>query len=230
MFRKQLLIIAFILVVIAIAGMIYFVFFRGIISPGVNNTNEGTNGTLPGTNNAATNRVTVNDILANLPVINTSTNAPSTNVNTAPDRIARGGATTVSTVTESPTLSAAIAGDGSSVVYYDPITKKFYRISKDGKSRTEMSDQVFPNVESIVWSPTKDSAIITFPDQSKILFNFSNGTQATLPKEWDEITFSPQGNQVAYKFITTDVNNRWLAISQPDGSESVGVEPLGDND
>ena len=230
MFRKQFLIIAFILVVIAIAAMIYFVFFKDVISPLANNTNGGTNGTLPGTNNAATNRVTVNDILANLPVINASTNALSTSVNAVPDTIARGGVTTVLSVTETSAVSAAIASDGSSVVYYDPITKKFYRVSKDGKSRIELSSQIFPDVTNIVWSPSKDSAIITFPDQSKILFNFSNGTQATLPKEWDDITFSPQGNQVAYKFITTDVNNRWLAVSQPDGSESVGVEPLGDND
>ncbi|MFC1687171.1 hypothetical protein ACFL0L_01155 [Patescibacteria group bacterium] len=223
--RRILLIIAFIIVVIIIGILIYFVFFKDFISPANNAINNaGVNGELPISNDAV-NRITINEVINRLPLTNDTINV---NVQAQPDRVAQGGATIASLVTQDTTLGAVIDADGLSIVYYDPVTGKFYRISNDGKTKVELSDKVFHQVDTIDWSPNRNEAIITFPDGSKILYNFLNDTQVTLPKEWDDVEFSPEGNQVAYKYLAEDEDSRWLAIANPDGTEVRGIEPIGD--
>lgn len=223
--RKILLIIAFIVVVIIIGVLIYFVFFRDFVTPSNNALNNfEINGNLPISNDAV-NRLTINEVINRLPVTNQVGNV---NVQRQPDRIASGGATIASRVTQDTTLGAVVDADGLSVVYYDPVTGKFYRVSNDGSIRLELSDKVFHQVDTIDWSPNRNEAIITFPDGSKILYNFLTDTQVTLPKEWDDIEFSPEGNQVAYKYLAEDEDSRWLAIANPDGTEVRGIEAIGD--
>lgn len=225
--RRILLIIAFIIVVIGIGVLIYFMFFRDVFAPTNGNVNTGTNGVLP-ISNGNINRIVTNTTINGFPNVNGGTGT-NTNTSTLPDTVARGGVTVTKAVTDTPALSPTIATDGS-IVYYDPLTGKFYRVSADGSTKTELSDRVFPQASEVEWSPSKTSAIITFPDQSKVLFDFATGRQTTLPKEWDDVVFSPDGAQVAYKFLSNDENDRWLAIANPDGTNVQGIEPLGGNE
>ncbi len=223
--RRPILIVAFVLVVIGIGVLIYFLFFKGMVTPANNANNAGTNGTLPISNNLV-NRITANTVVNGLPIVNGSV----TNVDTtkAPEPIARGGRTITQTVTDGTAISPASTTDGSTIVYYDPATGKFYKVSRDAKTRIELTSQTFPDAQSVVWSPTRDRAIIAFPDQSRILYNFTTQVQTTLPKEWSDVTFSPDGGQVAYKYLSGDENTQWLAVSNPDGTEVKGIEPVGD--
>ncbi|MFH1236555.1 MAG: hypothetical protein V1685_06520 [Parcubacteria group bacterium] len=223
--RRTFLIVGFIIVVIVIGVLIYFLFFRGFITPTNNENVNGVNGGLPLSNDAV-NRITINELLNRLPPVN-GVNGGNTNRPVEPDRVARGGATVAPIVVQDTTQGLAVDRDGSSLVYYDPITDKFYRINRDG-TKTELSGNAFPEVSEIVWAPDRSSAILTFPDGSKILYNFDTNTQVTLPKEWDDVTFSPDGGQVAYKYMAEDADARWLAISNPDGSEVRGIEHIGD--
>lgn len=123
-----------------------------------------------------------------------------------------------------PTLS----GDGSSVQYYDKADNKFYKINGDGEV-VEMTSDKFFNVDTVTWSPAKDRAIITYPDQSKIIYDFTTKKQITLPKHWEEFNFSPNGSQVAFKSMGYDPENSWLAVMNNDGTMAKTVEKIGTN-
>ncbi len=124
--------------------------------------------------------------------------------------------------------SPTLAGDGSSIQYYDKADKKFYKIN-DNNEVVALSNDKFFNVDTVTWSPTKDRAIITYPDQSKIIYDFTTQKQITLPKHFEEFNFSPNGNQVAFKSLGYDADNSWLAVMNDDGTMARTVEKIGTN-
>ncbi len=227
--KKIFYLIIFIVLVIAFAIMIYFVFIADLIAPPVNNsnTNENTNtlntNGLPVINGNVSNvnRVNVNQTNSG-GFINSNTGAGQNLSN-----IADGGQTIANEVYNNPLLSPTptIVGDGFR--FYDSIRGKFYYIDENG-NYIELSDQVFPDAEDVRWSPVNNKAVITFPDESKIMYDFDAHQQVTLPKEWDDITFSSNGNQLGFLNLSSNENERWLAVSSPDGSKIQLIEPIGD--
>jgi len=143
---------------------------------------------------------------------------PYTNVPSGQDAdaIATGGITAVKTIADSPTLNPTLSNDGK-VQYYDKSDGHFYMIDKNG-NKILLSDKVFHNVENIVWAPTKEKAVIEYPDGNKILYNFDTETQVTLPSFWQEFSFSTDGDKLVSESIGLDPENRWLVISNVDGS------------
>jgi Tol biopolymer transport system component len=93
-----------------------------------------------------------------------------------------------------------------------------------------MTSDAFPEAEDIAWAPSKDKAIISFPYDSKILYDFTQRKQYSLPKETAEFSFSPNSDKIAFKYKGENRDDRWLAVSNPDGSEAAIIEPLGDKD
>ncbi len=230
--KKILLIIGFILLVIVLGVLIYFVFIRDLFGPQNGNTNENINGVtneninggLPNTNGV----VNINGTTVNVNrVINT--NRQQANVNgQIIDDVARGGDTYANAVISQPASGVSLSTDGTGLRYYDPAQAKFYKLDSQGKPE-ELSDKIFPEAKKIVWSPKNNKAVITFPDQSKIIYDFDKKQQVTLPKEWDSIKFSPNGDQLGFLNISDQESARWLAVSNSDASEVKLVEPLGDN-
>jgi hypothetical protein len=144
-----------------------------------------------------------------------------------PDTIARGSDTYVLPLTENKVLGAALSANKQNLVFYDKEAQKFYRISSDGKSKLPLSDEKFYNVESVDWSPDSTRAIITYPDDIKIFYDFSSRQKTTLPKEVKEPVFSADSNKISFKYETTDENKNFLAVAKPDGSETKLIEPMG---
>lgn len=142
--------------------------------------------------------------------------------------IARGGLTQAPTLTTTLTLNPTISRDGKNLNYYNPSDGKFYWITPEGKAAL-LSNQTFYNIKNAIWSDQSDKAIIEYPDNSKILYNFTTQRQVTLPKHWEDFSFSRQGDQIAAKSIGLSPENRWLIVANPDGSEAKLIEPLGDN-
>lgn len=226
--KKTIYIIIFIALVIGFAVMIYFVFIADLVNPPTNNdnlndnANQITNTGLPVTNGVSNiNTVNINA------VTNTSgyliANISNRNISTS----AQGGDTAANSIYDNPILSPTATMTGDGFRFYDELSGKFYYIDKDGNI-IELSDQVFPEAESINWSPVDNKAIITFPDQSKIMYDFDQQKQATLPKEWDDIEFSPTGDQLGFINLSSKEDQRWLAVSSPDGSQVQLIEPIGD--
>lgn len=222
---KRLILIALLVIVIGLVGYaIYYVFFRPFVvndNNVVNNTNTVNNGgVLPSTN---TNRI----------VTNQNTNiATNGNVNAELPPIADvadGGLTKVNSVSDTSVYLGAPTADNSGYVYYDDDLNKFYRVSSNG-DKVELSEEEFYNVDNVAWSPDRDQAVISYPDGSNIYHNFQTNQSVTLPKEIDEISFSDSGDKIAYEFLGSTDNEKWLGISNPDGSGQQIIQGLGDNE
>lgn len=129
----------------------------------------------------------------------------------------------VETAVVDPTVTA-----GGNVQFYNQNDGKFYRVASDGSAQ-ELSDEVFFNVQKVEWSPNQSSAIIEYPDGANIYYDFETKRQATLPKHWEDFSFSAGGDQIAAKSIGLSPENRWLVAANPDGENVQFVEPLGNN-
>jgi len=117
-------------------------------------------------------------------------------------------------------VDSSILGSGKDTVgsakFYNTTDGKFYRLNKDG-SIAALSDEVFFNVQNATWSPTKNESVIEYPDGSNIYYNFDTKKQVTLPKHWQDFSFSPFGDKIASKSMGLATENRWLVTADPEG-------------
>lgn len=203
------------------AFMIYWFFFRGTQPPTNENENVNVNA-LPNVNAANLN---VNGAVNE----NGNVALPNVNAGILPDLIARGGDTTTTRLTDNSILEPTFAGNGLDLLYYDANDDRFYRRSADGRTRTILTDETFPEVESVTWAQSGEKAVITFPDDSNIYYDFETKTKATLPRELKDVSFSPQGDKLASKFVGPTADDSWLTVSNPDGTGAQALERLGEN-
>ena len=232
-YKKVFLVIGFIALTVFLGFLLYKTFFASnlTITPEITNNATSTGG-LPlagaGTGQISTSTGTGN--LTDNGNINASStnplNSEQPNANT-PSDTAIGGITKVTALTSSPGLGATSSNSGG-VQYYNTADGYFYKIDQNGNA-VKMSDRVFHDVSNITWAPSKDKAILEYPDGSKILYNFGTQKQVTFPNYWQDFSFSPQSDQVIAKSIGLDPNNRFLVTASDDGSRVTNIEPIGTN-
>ena len=222
-YKKVFLIIGFLALVGLIGYLIWRVFFTAVILPPTATTTPGAISGLPtaGPGGEVTGGEEIPGILPGGTVI-PGTSAPSAE---EPNDLAVGGLTKIASLTESPTLDPTLSADGS-VQYYNQDDDKFYKIDKDGQA-VLLSDKVFHDVKNIVWAPSKDKAIIEYPDGNKILYNFQTKKQVTLPSYWQDFSFSPASDKIVSESIGLDPENRWLMVSGDNGSQAKALEAIG---
>ncbi len=119
-------------------------------------------------------------------------------------------------------------GQNGAVRYHNVNDGKFYVVAPDGSSKA-LADQVFYNVEKVTWANTANKAVLEYPDSSKIIYNFDSKKQVTLPKHWEDFSFSPDSSEVAAKSVGLSPDNRWLVVTKDDGTGTRLIEPLGNN-
>ncbi|MFA5051963.1 MAG: hypothetical protein WC544_02780 [Patescibacteria group bacterium] len=230
--KKTLLIIGFVILVVALGVLIYFVFIKDLVNPQNGNANENVNGTtnqnfngcLPNINGVDnTNRIQVNTNQG----LNFNSGQQANINGVKVDDVARGGQTFAKEELTQKTEAVSLSSDGN-LRYYDPTQGKFYKLDSNGKPQ-ELSDKTFPDAKKITWSPKGDKAVVSFPDQSQIVYDFDKKQQVTLPKTWSDVTFSPTGDELGFMNVSEQEDSRWLAVSNTDASEVQLVEPLGDN-
>lgn len=213
MLKRILLIFGFLAVVVGLGAAIYFVFFRAPAAPPpVTVTPPGAPGALP----------TAGPRAPGAPLAPAAPRLP------AASPIAAGGVTQIKSLVSGNIHGLTGAEDKKGLNYYDAASGKFYRLTADGRIK-ELASRTFFNVDNVTWSPTKDRAVLEYPDGSNIVYNFTTGKQITLPKHWEEFEFSPSGNQVVGLSLGIDPRNRWLFTSNADGTGARFVEPLGEN-
>lgn len=140
---------------------------------------------------------------------------------------AKGGPVQIQKVEDGSNTSVHFDTDGKGVVTFDEFSGTFYKINPAG-GKTKLSDQSFFGAQEIAWTPQADKAVIQFPDGSNILYDFERKEQITLPSHWQEVDFDPSGNQISFKSIAEDPDNRWFAVASADGSSARVLESLGD--
>ncbi|MBI4714218.1 hypothetical protein HY771_03480 [Candidatus Uhrbacteria bacterium] len=215
--KRILTIIGFILSVIVIAFGIYFAFFRAQPLPGEGTptSEEGAIGELPNAGEGA-------------PSVTEEGTAVTGGLQEA-DQTARGGVTVTTELTQSSVFNTALAGDGKSMNFYDESDGKFYSIDSKGNVKA-LSEKQFPSVEKATWNKDAQKAILEFPDGSNVVYDFDAETQVTLPKHWEDFDFSPTTDELAAKSLGLDPDNRWLVLSNADGSNVKSIQALGDNE
>ncbi len=217
-FKRILLILGFLLFIVAIVAAIWYLFFRPLFAPeeGVNeNANVNAPGVLPNVN--ANRRTNANQPLARGP-----------NVLPTPSEVANGDITLVSDVSQRTTTSPVLASDGKSVAYYDFADGRFVRLDPATGKLTDMTSRRFPEVEKITWSPDSSKAVLAFPDQRKIVYDFTAQQQYSLPTQAQEFSFSADSRQIAYQYLGDAEDDRVLVTSDLTGNAAKPIAQLGD--
>ncbi len=141
--------------------------------------------------------------------------------------VAGGGYTKSLPVIEQKAVGVTLSSAGDGINFYNTEDNKFYVLSGEG-DLLPLSNQEFFEVEEVTWSDDNSKAVIEYPDESKVLYDFTKDQAITLAKEVTEPDFSNTGN-VAYKYLTDDEENNWLAVADPNGDQVDLVEHLGAN-
>ena len=223
-YKKIALLAGFIILSIAIGWAIYALFFsspKTEVAPIDQATSAGDNG-LPEADTGYEPGI-IGGQGGNLPTTDTLNQAVGET-----DKIAAGSITQVKTLTEDSVLAPSISKNGTNLFYYNKNDGKFYRVDKNGLI-TALSDKKFFDAQNVVWSKQNDKAIIEYPDGANIIYDFNTGKQVSLPKHWEDFDFSPAGDGIISKSIGLDEENRWLIVSNEDGSQAQAIEPLGSN-
>lgn len=153
---------------------------------------------------------------------------PSGGVTPTPTEIEQLATTRTHTLREGVTQSVTASPDGSGARFYNPEDGRFYRVSSDGTIRS-LGDKQFFNVSDVSWANTKDEVVLEFPDGRKVFYDFEDKQQVNLPNHWEDFAFAPTDDRMAAKSIGLDPDNRFLIVTNPDGTEAKAIEPLGDN-
>ncbi len=228
--KKLFILIGFLGGVILIAYLLYYLFLKPSI-PSLPSANvNGQTGALP---QAGLN--------ANIPVggqaglLPGGTNAnipgpPATIVGAkVVSSIASGGITSIKQLNTTFSYAATIDSTGTNLLYYDKASGQFFRLTPDGQLVT-VNKEIFYQVENITWAPDKEKAVLEYPDGANIIYDFATNKQITLPKHWEDFSFSPDSTQLVFKSLGSSEDNRWLAVANADGSQAVKIEHLGDKD
>jgi Tol biopolymer transport system component len=219
MFKKIAIIVLFLGVTFGLGYLLYRFFFSAptITTPLTNGGSTSTGG-LP---TAGTGRPTAGtgELPGGLPTSPGTTTPGGTPGTTGPG--------STSTIAEGSPSHLKISSGGL-LNYYDGSEGKFYRILPNG-TKESLNADVFRGASDVTWSPAGDKVALTFPDNSKIIYDFQTQKQVTLPSHWQDITFSGDGSTIVAKSMALDPANRWLISAASDGSSAKLIEPLGQN-
>lgn len=137
-------------------------------------------------------------------------------------------AAAVTKVVEQAVAFPSVKNTNGELRFYNENDGKFYQVKSDG-TMSPLSEKVFYNVSETTWANNTDKAILEFPDQSKIIYNFEKDKQYTIPSHWEEFSFSPEDDRIAAKSIGYSPDNRWLITTGDDGTGTTLIEPMGEN-
>lgn len=215
--KKRLLIaLGFLVLCIILGYFIYKFFFAStppIVTPTENPASTSTFENFPeaGNGTGKTTKPSKNDLPS-------STTKPGETSTKTPGQVTQVVSDTITNVQKS----------GSNFHYYNVQDGKFYRMDENGNS-IPMDDKVFFNVKKVTWAPQKEEGILEYPDGSNIYYNFDTKKQVTLPKHWEEFSFSPDSRKIAAKSISISADGSWLISASSDGTNVKLVESMGEN-
>ncbi|MDD4290376.1 MAG: hypothetical protein PHH83_03845 [Patescibacteria group bacterium] len=112
------------------------------------------------------------------------------------------------------------------IVYYDTINQSFYKVTEDGKI-SKLSDRKFYSLTAATFSPTKNEAILEYPDKRKVLYDFNKDEFiARFPEQTQDFAFSQQGDKLSYKWIDYYEDQNYLVTSNPDATNFKFIRPI----
>ncbi|MDD2680573.1 MAG: hypothetical protein PHE20_00545 [Patescibacteria group bacterium] len=231
-YKKIIIAVIFLALVALLGYLIWQTFFKAkVITTTPTNTETTNIGGLSLSDTGDPNYSDINgdgNLNPNNPLPNNGNNGGTTapSGNEASD-LAVGGITKIKTVTSAPVLNPTMTSNNQ-LRYYNNNDGKFYTLNSSGELVT-LSDKVFHQVQNVTWSGDGNQAILEYPDGSKINYNFNTQKQVTLPKHWEDFSFSPTGTSISAKSMGDDVENRYLITANADGSKASSLSAIGNN-
>ena len=219
-YKRLLLIAGFVLAVLLIGFLLYYFFIKPLVAPAPAPTVAPPAAGLPAAPAAP-------PVVVAPPAVVPA--APPAVAPVAPTELASGGSTLTTTLVDKPSAQITLTTDGNKVQYYNKEDGKFYYVDKNGKVSI-YSNKAFYEVQNVTWSPDKEKAVLQYPDDTKIVYDFRNDKQYTLPSHWKDFSFSPTSDEFATKSIGMDRENRWVITSSVDGQKATRIEPIGDKE
>ncbi len=221
--KKIGIIIFFVLTVCLFAFFLYWFFYRPIFVPANPNGNNATStaGQLPDAGTGGI-RNTVSSTAGQLPSGNNINNTATNNSITPSGQKEN---TAIASLTNEPAYFSTLDSNGN-VIYYSSSDGKFHTIGRNNEI-SDYNSAVFYNVQNVTWSGERNKAVLEYPDGSNILYDFTTNKQITLPKHWQEFNFSPTDQQLVFKSMGLDKENRFLAIANENGTGARAIENIG---
>jgi len=216
--KKILFAVVFILASIVIGIGLWYLFFRPIFAPEPTLEPPGVPGQLPTADGGA--RIPPGEEIPPGSLTPSPTTPGAEPGSGEPSR--------VTLLQDSVTQSVTPSSDGQGARFYSPEDGRFYHLLADG-TVVRLSDKQFFNVESVSWAKKTDKAILEFPDGANVFYDFQTKRQTTLPRHWEDFSFSPDDERVISKSIGLDERSRFLVITNPDGGEARAIAPIGKN-
>jgi hypothetical protein len=227
--KTILFVILFIILVGLLGFALYYFFFRPFIAPTPPSVNVTPPSGLPPVNVGVPTVTPIIPPGINVPVGPSVTPGAQGAFVPAVSYQATGGITSFGILEKNPVSATTLSTNGTDLIYYEPDSNYFYRITPDG-TKERFSDVAFSNVENVTWAPNNQKAVIEYPDGSNIIYDFKTRVSIPLPSQWKDFTFSPDGEQIAFKDIKVDQENRWITVADANGTSTRKIERLGDQD
>lgn len=227
-FKKILLIILFVLVILIVGFLLYRIFFKEVDKSVVTKPDDIIGGGLPiideGEITIRPGQEEEEDILIAENIFVDYKNI---------DNFAKGGFTNSKEVVPKNIKSPEFSRVNNALVYYDRENQGFFKVNKDG-SIFKMSNNKFHSVVDVVWSPTKNQALIEYPEDSnvaynKVLYDFDKDRSITsFQKEMKDFNFSSNGEKLSAKWIGDYEDHNYIVSSDIYGNNFKFIEPIAD--
>lgn len=123
-------------------------------------------------------------------------------------------------------ISPVLSKEKDGIVYYEKNTGKVFEVILKDLREKLVSETPLTNLIKTIWSPSLKEVVSLFyyPSGGHYkYFNYKTKASIDLGTDIKSLSFSPDGNQIAY--FGTEDDSRGIFISQPDGSSSKKILP-----
>ena len=127
-------------------------------------------------------------------------------------------------IIDGKSLAPTLTADATAILYFSPEIGEIFKTDLEGESLEAMTAAKLSDVYELAWSPTKDKAAITFSADSgaarkNIILNLNDQTVTELDSRLQSVVFSPNGEQIFYRFDDPGNDIKKLAVASTDGSD-----------
>lgn len=137
--------------------------------------------------------------------------------------------TNIEPVIQEKVLSAST--DGRSLFFYSLDDQAFKKSTLDGKDREILLSNLPGTPKRIVWSPSKEKALIQIKlPNDTLLWHTADLTLKTLlplKPEMSRVAWDNTGSKILYQYTDPKTGERSLNIASPDGKDWKSIAPLG---
>jgi len=112
--------------------------------------------------------------------------------------------------------------DGQRVKYFSADNGNIYQSNLNGSDLVSLSSIEFLSLKKALWSSNKNQVINIFEENGELirqLYDLANNQTVSLNKNIQWVSWSPQGDRIAYQYIYDQAQISKISISNPDGSD-----------